>query len=436
MTWETSSAVNVYLEKVCAQIKCKEVHDDIRLEMQSHLEEMIEARMACGLPEEQAIAEALAAMGDPQEVGRQLHHVHKPRTEWSLILSMLAFLAIGLVVMYGLGVSHSAGEWDASTLVRDKTLAVIIGGMVGSVLFFGNYQKGQKYSLRLYMAVLLLLILTHLLGQRLNGLPMLEIPLLNWRINVGAYSAWLLLLAVAGLFATWNWSAPYAFRKALLLLFLPCVIYAKGYTLLYVTEYCIGFVILMLASKAPRTKAILSSLLLLGMTAWRLFAYPNQAFRLLAFLSPEKYVQTYGYQIVQSLQAVKQAGWWGRGLEAKLDMFPGIHTDFAFAYFVHSLGWAGGIALFLLAVFFTQRLYRIAGQIRDRYGSLLMTSIITLFAFEFFWNILMTLGLVPTMSIELPFISYGGTQTVLQMALLGLALNIYRRKDLIRSVAG
>jgi len=46
-------------------------------------------------------------------------------------------------------------------------------------------------------------------------------------------------------------------------------------------------------------------------------------------------------------------------------------------------------------------------------------------------NILMNMGVFPTVSVSLPFMSYGGTNFVINMALMGLLLGIYRRKDLV-----
>ncbi|MCO4130317.1 FtsW/RodA/SpoVE family cell cycle protein, partial [Enterobacter kobei] len=55
----------------------------------------------------------------------------------------------------------------------------------------------------------------------------------------------------------------------------------------------------------------------------------------------------------------------------------------------------------------------------------------TLFAVPTTWNILMSFGVVPIMGISLPFISYGGSAILFYAAVLGLILNVYRRKDLV-----
>jgi rod shape determining protein RodA len=432
MNLESNASVRAYLDAVCSEIKSREVHADIREELLSHLEEMVESRMGAGGEEEACIVEALANMGDAASIGKQFHSVHKPRTEWSLIASVIAFLAVGMVALYGIGISQSDRYLNGSDLLYQKVVAIAVGLIAGAAVFFWDVRKMKRYSYHLYVFLLAMLILATQFKVQVNGLPMLPIPFSGgWSLNVSAYVPALLVLAIAGIFTDWDWRRPFALLRALGLLLLPCVIYMTGYMMLYLTVYLIGFFVLMIVTRAPWWKVLVSVTFPLTLWALKMLTQPHLIERWRAFVAPEDYIETAGYQLYHSIAAMKSAGWWGQGLGSTLSTVPEISKDFIFSYLVFSLGWIAGISFFLLVVFFTVRLFGAAGQIRDRYGFLVMTGLVSVFTYQFFWNILMTMGIVPLSAAQLPFISHDGAFTVLQMLLLGVALNIYRRKDLI-----
>jgi len=71
--------------------------------------------------------------------------------------------------------------------------------------------------------------------------------------------------------------------------------------------------------------------------------------------------------------------------------------------------------------------YWLAIHARDRFGALLIVGIITLFAFQVFFNIGVVTGLLPVTGISLPFFSYGGTALVIQLAEMGIVLSVSRQ---------
>ena len=72
----------------------------------------------------------------------------------------------------------------------------------------------------------------------------------------------------------------------------------------------------------------------------------------------------------------------------------------------------------------------ISYKINDRYGKLLLVGGVTLFVFHFIYNVGMILGLLPRVSISLPFISYGLVPTLFHAFIIGIVLSVYRRKDM------
>ena len=76
------------------------------------------------------------------------------------------------------------------------------------------------------------------------------------------------------------------------------------------------------------------------------------------------------------------------------------------------------------------RMLQAVKRVKDQYGALLMSGLMALLFIPYFWSIFIAVGLLPPLSVNLPFISYGTTPVIQQMALVGLLLSIYRRKDL------
>ena len=89
-----------FLQDVCSQIKWRGAHQEICKELDSHMEERIERLERLGRTPEEAEKEAVAAMGDPIQIGKELNRYHKPYLSWILNVSwgVIALLAIYLIV--------------------------------------------------------------------------------------------------------------------------------------------------------------------------------------------------------------------------------------------------------------------------------------------------------------------------------------------------
>ncbi len=92
---EQCAAVAAFLNRVCRHVRARELHADIREELISHVAERMELLLEEGMPEEEAAAEAVRQMGDPDAIGRNLHQAHKPAVEWKMfvIIAAMALLA-------------------------------------------------------------------------------------------------------------------------------------------------------------------------------------------------------------------------------------------------------------------------------------------------------------------------------------------------------
>jgi cell division protein FtsW len=149
--------------------------------------------------------------------------------------------------------------------------------------------------------------------------------------------------------------------------------------------------------------------------------------RLLAFVDPWKYQTTFGFQPVQSMIAIGSGGTSGVGFaqgRQKLFYLPAPHTDFIFAVIGEELGFIGAATLVLLFGMLAWRGFRAARFAPDMFGQLLAVGLTTMIIAQAFFNISVTLSLVPTKGIPLPFVSAGGSSLAISLFAAGVLLNV------------
>lgn len=149
--------------------------------------------------------------------------------------------------------------------------------------------------------------------------------------------------------------------------------------------------------------------------------------RLLAFLDPWKYQTTYGFQPVQSMIAIGSGGPGGVGFaqgRQKLFYLPAPHTDFIFAVIGEELGLIGAATLVMLFALLALRGFRAARFAPDVFGQSLAVGLTTMIIAQAFFNISVTLSLVPTKGIPLPFVSAGGSSLAINLFAAGVLLNV------------
>jgi cell division protein FtsW len=149
--------------------------------------------------------------------------------------------------------------------------------------------------------------------------------------------------------------------------------------------------------------------------------------RVTAFLDPWADPLGDGYQMVQSMIAVATGGLFGRGLMGgvqKLFYVPEPHNDFIYAVISEELGLIGASVVVACFCVITWRGLRTALRAPDRFGAFLAIGLTTMVAFQAFFNISVVLGLLPTKGIPLPFVSYGGSSLLMNLAGVGILLNV------------
>jgi len=306
---------------------------------------------------------------------------------------------------------------------------------IGTCLFFItgfkiNYRKYQKWSKKIYIVALILLVVVILVGQARKGAT-------RW-INLG--------------FITFQ---PSEFAKMALAIVMSDFL-ARKQRMINLWEndikaivYLAGFVGLIIMQKDFGTSFLMASVWLAMMfiagveqkrfwvTLGCMFCVFSgfilmQQYRIKRFLD---YINSFfdislaQYNIKHALIAFGSGGCFGKGpgqSEMKLLHLPEMHTDFIFAIIGEEYGFMGAVFIICLFICFLSVGIFISRNCENDFGKYLAFSISLLFAIQALINMATTTGVFPAKGMPLPFISYGGTSMLISMTMAGVLFNIAR----------
>ena len=150
--------------------------------------------------------------------------------------------------------------------------------------------------------------------------------------------------------------------------------------------------------------------------------------RILDFLRPGANTSGSGYQAYEGRIAIGNGKFFGRGLyegpQTQYNFIPTKETDFIFPVLVEELGFLGGSVVLALYGLLFYRLLALSKIARDTTGRLMVMGFLSILFIHVWENAGMTLGLMPVTGIPLPFISYGGTFQLVNLAMIGLCLSV------------
>jgi cell division protein FtsW len=188
----------------------------------------------------------------------------------------------------------------------------------------------------------------------------------------------------------------------------------------------------MLFISGMRLRYIASVLVLALPVVYKLAMEPYRLRRITSFLDPWKDPLGSGFQLVQSFIALGSGGVTGLGLgesRQKLSFLPASHTDFIFCLVGEELGLIGASVLIALFLFLFIRGITIAGRSKDRFIHYLAYGLTLMLSVQALVNFAVVTGLVPTKGLPLPFVSYGGSALLINMAAVGILLRISKGDD-------
>ena len=170
--------------------------------------------------------------------------------------------------------------------------------------------------------------------------------------------------------------------------------------------------------------------LLLGLFSpliWSLLS-PYQQKRIITLLNPELDPLGSAYQLIQSQTAIGSGGLfgkgWGNGTQTHLKFLPVQESDFMISVLGEEFGFGFIVLLFCLFALLIFQIVKLASESNDRFSSLILIGIGTIFLSHIFVNTAMAVGLIPVKGLPLPFISAGGSFLLSCFMMVGLILNM------------
>ncbi|MDD3334306.1 MAG: FtsW/RodA/SpoVE family cell cycle protein [Eubacteriales bacterium] len=158
--------------------------------------------------------------------------------------------------------------------------------------------------------------------------------------------------------------------------------------------------------------------------------------RILSFVDPTLVDSNATYQVDQSKIAIGSGGASGLGMFvqgsfSQLDYVPEDWTDFIFSTIGEAWGFVGSGLVILIYLLIILRMMYLARYTTDRFGQMVIIGVMGMLLFHVFENVGMTTGLTPVTGIPLPFLSYGGSNLVTNMAGIGLVLNVVKNRSVL-----
>ncbi len=368
--------------------------------------------------------------------------------DYSLLFIVLFLLGFGLVMLYSTSSYEAAQSYGSSTYYLIKQLKAIILGLVGMIVIANiPYHFWEKFYALGYVAAAVLLLLIIPFGHESGGAK-------RW-FRIGGLSiqpaeiAKLCMILFFAVMICKMGKSIRSFKGFMMLMIMPLPIVLMVWKITSNMSSAIiimGIAILMVFVASPDYKKfILMALAVIAVAAVAVYAIVSMASgdglnyrgeRVLAWLNPEAYADDTGYQTLQALYAIGSGGIWGKGLGQsmqKLGFIPEAQNDMIFSIICEELGLFGAIAIILMFIMLIWRLMVIANNAPDLFGSLLVVGVMAHMAIQVILNIAVVTATIPNTGISLPFISYGGTAVLFQLAEIGLVLNVAKRIQLKES---
>ncbi len=351
------------------------------------------------------------------------------RIDLVLLISVLFLTLFGLFMIYDASSYVAFRDFaDKYHYIKDQFFWVILGAV--ALGFFSHFDYHKFYNLALPIMVFAIALLI------LVFVPGVGVKLLGARRWINLHFTLLqpsefVKLALSTYLAAWfsNKEKGRLWAFLLLLAFIIFLVMLEpdmGTAAIILFE---GIVIYFLSGAKTIYFVIMGPVIaVLGLIFAKL--EPYRAARLTTFLNVSQNVDSTSYHVRQILIALGSGGLTGVGIGNSLQKYaflPESTTDSIFAIIAEELGFLGSLAIIFVFIIVIWRGFRIATNAKDLFGKLLAGGIISFLAGQIMINLAAQTALLPLTGIPLPFISYGGSALIINLAAIGILLNISKQ---------
>lgn len=357
-------------------------------------------------------------------------------------IDIATLIAVLILMVLSLGVVYSASAtWamqkfgESNRLLNSHALKILIGIVALFVGMSIDYKKYKKLTKSALIVAVILLIMTLVLGGETKGAAR-WLRMGGFSFQPSEFAKFALLFHLCTLIAV-KGETMKDFKRG----FLPMMIWIGSISGLVLIQpnfstgamiVLLSLVMLFMARTRVRHLMMTATILFPVLAAYMVSA-PYRMARIKSFLAGTADEGTMNYQLWQGIIGFGNGGIFGLGPgESKQrDFFlPESYGDFVFSIVGEEYGFIGTIAFMSLFLLIMLRGFKIAKAARDEFGRLLaiaITCTTTLYALV---NAGVTLGILPTTGLPMPFVSYGGSSLMFSSFSIGVLLNISAQTDL------
>ena len=356
-----------------------------------------------------------------------------------MIFTVLGLVFISLLIIGSATHANIADKPGQFDFVIKQGVFLIVGIIFSIFTLRFDYKILYKWSNWLYVINLIFLLIVKFAGtSALGAQRWIQIGPIT--LQPSEFAKFFMIISLAKLlskhpegFKTWKSLIPVValmFAPTLLIFIQPDL----GTSLVF-AAITMGMLFIC-GLEMKLVKRALLGLMLVMPFIWFFVLHSYQKMRIMVLFNPNVDPFGSGYHVIQSKISIGSGGFIGQGLfagtQSQLNFLPENHTDFIFSVIGEELGFIGAILILFLYFVLLYRAISISKASGDSFGSLIACGIFSMWLFQVFINVGMTLGIMPVTGIPLPFMSYGGSALVMNLLCVGLLMNIYlRRKKLM-----
>lgn len=446
--------IKSFLNTVCEQIKYKPVRPGISDELEQHIKDVKEEYIAKGMKSNEAEEKAVLQMGNAEDIGKKLNKIHKPRLDLKLIILVCVLIGFGIFAVIIKEKSNSIFGTTAN--IRNAIEYIILGILLGIVIYFFDYRKLKKHSGLIYLIATIIALSSLIPGisYRINGVYYTRL-IGHISFPIGTLILPLYLISFVG-FITKNkkeniikvcfGKKEYKINKfftrliVLTIISLLSMLLIRSFTNLIILtfSYIIVSTIKIIKDKENSKKKLvlmygtIITLSILSIT-YILLQHSYRWERISSFINSENDPSGSGYVQMLQKETLQKAKLFGEVDNLSIpinDSVLSFESNYTFIYLIGKCGVLVAGIITITTILISIRLIVNAKNIKEQYGKLLIVGLGSLFILQSFATILMNLSIGIQVDVNLPFVTYGSTYFLVNIMSIAIILSIYRRKDI------
>ncbi len=367
-----------------------------------------------------------------------------PKKGYSNSLYLPVLIPALMLIAYGLVVIWSASLSIERASITRQALGVVLGLITAVVMWRFDYRSLSNMTTMLLILDVVLMILPKIPGIGVFAMGIhgwVRIPIIGLRFQPSEIAKLVTIFLMASLCAQYNGKID-TFKDYVKLCAILCIPF---FAILLQPDLGTGLIVLVagaaiiICAGAKKSWVWATIALIVAASALVIVTsmMPNmphvlkeyQLNRLLVFVDPNIDPTGSGYNIQQAQIAVGSGGIFGKGIgnasQAGGGFLPEAHTDFVFSLLSEEFGFFGAIVLLLLFLWLMLATVSLAVKTQSVFAKLILVGIVAMWGFQVLENVGMNIGIMPITGIPLPFISYGSSSMVAQIASVGVVQSIW-----------